>query len=204
MVAAAHASVAVGRDERYAVGGRAGEAVGDDVRRELGHAPEPALLPRGHDRRDGCLVGHGRARGGEREPAARALTAAPHGPGRRRAAALAVRAEQERKRGPAVRAEILTQTGAGNATAGQQEVENHTASTLLRKSARVAHGSAPRVLLLERVFAARRESRTLAHQVVCVQELLRVADVHPVAGEPVRVDRLARVEPDQEVARCVG
>ena len=53
MVAAAHASVAVGRDERYAFGGRAGEAVGDDLRRELGQPPEPALLPRGHDGRDG-------------------------------------------------------------------------------------------------------------------------------------------------------
>ncbi|HKI23990.1 MAG TPA: hypothetical protein VKA24_11285 [Gaiellaceae bacterium] len=53
MVAAAHAPVAVGRDERYAVSGRAGEAVGDDLRRELGQPPEPALLPRGHDR------GHG-------------------------------------------------------------------------------------------------------------------------------------------------
>jgi hypothetical protein len=46
-----------------------------------------------------------------------------------------VGAEQERKRGSAVRAEILTQTGAGNATAGQQEVENHIAATLLGKSA---------------------------------------------------------------------
>ena len=53
MVAAAHASVAVGRDERYAFGGRTGEAVGDDLRRELGQPPEPALLPRGHDGRDG-------------------------------------------------------------------------------------------------------------------------------------------------------
>ena len=61
MVAAADASVAVGRDERYGVGDRTGEAVGDDVLRQLGQPPEPALLPRGHDRGHGRLVGHGRA-----------------------------------------------------------------------------------------------------------------------------------------------
>lgn len=51
MVAAAHAPVAVGRDERDGVGDRAREGVGDDVRRQLGQPTEPALLPCGNDRR---------------------------------------------------------------------------------------------------------------------------------------------------------
>lgn len=53
MVAAADASVAVGRDERYGVGDRTGEAVADDVRRQLSQPPEPTLLPRGQDRGNG-------------------------------------------------------------------------------------------------------------------------------------------------------
>src|ERR671913_478678 len=138
------------------------------------------------------------------------MTRMPRPRGRRRTRAAgpstrgsAAPATPSAHRSAAVRAEILTQAGAGNATAGQQEVENHIASTLLGKSARVAHGSAPVVLLLERVFGARPEPGALTHQVVRDEELLRVADVHPVSDEAVAVHRLASVEPDDEVARRV-
>jgi hypothetical protein len=46
-----------------------------------------------------------------------------------------VRPEQKGERRAAVRAQIITQTAAGNATAGQEKVEKHIASTLARKSA---------------------------------------------------------------------
>ena len=127
-------------DERYAVGGRAGEAVGDDVRRELGHAPEPALLPRGHDRRDGCLVGHGRARGGEREP--------PAEHSRQRRTGQAVGAPQRSQcvpsrsgRGPAVG----QRSSPRRAQETQRRGSRRSRTTRLDaiKSARVAHGSAP-------------------------------------------------------------
>lgn len=169
MVAAADAPVAVGRDEGDGVGDRAREGVGDDVRRQLGQPPEPALLPRGHDCGHGRLVCHGRTGGGEREPTARALATAPHRPRRRRAAALAVDAEQERERSPAVRAEILTQTGAGNAATRQEKVEKHIASTLAGKSARVVHGSVPKALLLERVLGSARQPLLLPHPVVGIE-----------------------------------
>ncbi len=203
MVAAAHAPVAVRRDERYAVGGRAGETVGDDLRRELGQPPEAALLPRGHDRWDRRLVCHGRARGGEREPPARALTAPPHGPRRRRAAALAVRAEQERKRGPASGQRSSPRRAQETQRRGSRRSSTTSPRRYSGNPRECAHGSAPEALLLERVFVSRREPGALAHQVVRDEELLRVADVHPVAGEAVAVHRLAGVEPDDEVARRV-
>ena len=144
MVASADAPVAVGRDERERVGVGPGKGGADDVRRQFREPAQPALLPRSYDCRDSTLVSDGGAGGGEREPTPRAFPAPPHRPGRRCAAPSTVHPEQEGERSPAARAEILTQAGAGNATARQDKVEKHIGTTLARKSSRVARGFVPK------------------------------------------------------------
>ena len=204
MVAAAHASVAVGRDERYGVGGRAGEAVGDDVRRELGQPSEPALLP-ARPRPRGRMTRRRRPSARRRTRAAGPSTrgsAAPATPSARRSARSACRAGAEARPGsPGRDPHPDGRRKRNGGAAGGREPHRLDASSGNPREWRA--DLRQRVLLLERVFVARREPGALAHQVVRVEELLRVADVHPVAGEAVAVDRLARVEPDDEVARRV-
>jgi len=52
-------------------------------------------------------------------------------------------------------------------------------------------------------LAAGLEPNAGAHTVVCFQELLRIPDVHPLALEPVAVNRNAGVKPAGEMSRLV-
>lgn len=78
-------------------------------------------------------------------------------------------AEQERELSPAAKAEIRTQLGAGDAAARKQEVENHISTTVERKTARVAHDSVSKALLLERVLGAPGHPGLLPHPIVRVE-----------------------------------
>lgn len=204
MMATTEAPVPVRRDEHHRVGVRAGDRVTDDVRGYPGQPPEAALLP-GHDQSgDRVFICHRGPGGGEREPPPRALTAPGDGPQRRRAAACTVGPEQEWERSPAALAEIRTQAGARHAAAREDEVENHIASKLERKDARVARETASKVkLLFERVLLAPRQPAQIPHPVVGVQQLLAVADIEPVARKAVAVHRDAWIEPDDEPAGLI-
>lgn len=200
MMAATETPVAVRGDEHHRIGIRAGDSVADDIRGYLGEPPETALLPGGDQRGDCVLICHRGPCGGERDPPPRAFTAPGDGPQRRRAAACTVSAEQEWERNPAAVAEIRTQAGAGHTAAREDQVENHIASKLERKDARVARGSAPKRLLLERVFGAPRQPVLIPHPVVGVEQLFAVADIEPVPRKAVAVHRNAWIEPDDEPA----
>jgi hypothetical protein len=201
MMAATETPVAVRGDEHHRIGVRAGDSVADDIRGNLGEPPEAALLPRRDQRGDRVFICHRGPCGGERDPPPGAFTAPGDRPQRRCAAARTVGAEQEWERNPAAVAEIRTQAGAGHAAAREDQVENHIASKLERKDARVARGSVPKeLLLLERVLGAPREPALIPHPVVGVEQLLAVSDIEPVAGKAVAVHRDAWIEPDDEPA----
>lgn len=203
MMAPTEAPVTVRRDEHHRIGARAGDRVTDNVRGQLGQPPEATLLP-GRDQGGDCAFICDRGPGGgEREPPTRAFTAPGDRPQRRCAAACAVGAEQEWERRPAAVAEILTQAGAGQAAAREDEVENHIASTLERKDARVGNASVSKELLLERVFGAPRQPLQIPHPVVGVEQLLAVADIEPVARKAEAVYRDAWIQPDDEPARLI-
>jgi hypothetical protein len=203
MMAPTEAPVAVRRDEHHRIGARAGDRVTDHVRGQLGEPPEAALLP-GRDQGGDCAFICDRGPGGgERDPPTRAFTAPGDRPQRRRAAARAVRAEQEWERSPAAFAEIRTQAGAGQTAAREDEVENHIASKLERKDARVGHASVSKELLLEGVFGAPRQPVQIPHPVVGVEQLLAIADIEPVAGKAEAVYRDAWIEPNDEPARLI-
>jgi hypothetical protein len=201
MMAATETPVAVRGDEHQRIGVRAGDSVADDIRRHLGEPAEAALLP-GRDQRGDCVfICHRGPCGGERDPPPRAFTAPGDGPQRRCAAPCTVGAEQEWERNPAAVAEIRTKAGAGHATTREDQVENHIASKLERKDARVARKSVPKgLLLLERVFGAPRQPLQIAHPVVGVEQLRAVPDIEPVARKAVAVHRDAWIEPDDEPA----
>jgi hypothetical protein len=200
MMAATETPVAVRWDEHHGIGVRAGDSVADDIRGYLGEPPEAALLP-GRDQRGDCVfICHRGPCGGERDPPARAFTAPGDGPQRRCAAPCTVGAEQEWERNPAAVAEIRTQAGAGHAAAREDQVENHIASKLERKDARVSRGSVPKRLLLEQVLGAPRQPVLVPHPVVGVEQLLAVPDIEPVARKAVAVHRDAWIEPDDEPA----
>lgn len=200
MMTATEAPVAVRRDEHHRIGVRAGDRVADHVRGYLGQPPEAALLPRRDQSGDRVFICHRGPGGGEREPPPRAFTAPGDWPQRRRAAPCTVGAEQEWERNPAASAEIRTQAGAGHAAPREDEVENHIASKLERKDARVARASVSKALILERVFGAPRQPVQIPHLVVGVEQLLAVADIDPVARKAVAVHRDAWIEPDDEPA----
>src|SRR5260370_40240583 len=71
-------------------------------------------------------------------------------------------------------------------------------------SARVSVLATAKTLLGERIRLTQRQSDLRAQPVVGREELIRVADVVPLAREPVCIDRRPRVQPGDEVARLVG
>src|SRR5262249_46720553 len=89
MVAAPQAAVPVRRDERERLAARSGHPLRYNVTRKGGETAQTALLPGGDEQTDARVVGDGGAGGAERDPAARALAAARHGPRDRGTAARA-------------------------------------------------------------------------------------------------------------------
>src|SRR5579885_2391870 len=89
----------------------------------IGDAAEAALLPRANECGHRAGVGDRRTRGGEREPAPRALATAVHRPRRRRSAAGAARCGEGPDRARAPWAEERRGRTAADATPGKDEVE---------------------------------------------------------------------------------
>ena len=131
MVSTLEPAVAVRRDkcERIHLGPR--QLSGDLVRRERGEAAQAMLLPARDDRANAGVVGHGRACGCERQPAAGALRAAPNRPGRRRSAALAERRLQAGQRAETRGADLRAGPSAREAALRQQQVEHALDATPL-------------------------------------------------------------------------
>jgi hypothetical protein len=141
MVAALDAPVAVGRDERQRTGSGPFDRLDDHVCRLFGELPQSAVFPCSDERAHRSAVGDGGTRGGEREPAARALEAALDGPRGGRAAAGTARTAQPGEARETRRAERGSEPAAGGAAAGNEEVEQH----ILRPYVEEMHVSVPRV-----------------------------------------------------------
>src|SRR4029453_1626152 len=204
VVAPLHAPVAVRRDEGQSCDGGSLDDIRNDVCRLVREGSLTAFLPGRNERPNGSLVGDGSPRGGEGEPPPRALEAAQDRPGGGRPTARAPRSSKPRQRGTAAATKRDTEATADDAAARKQQIQEHIPSTVGAKSARVGDESVPKVeLALERVRAPNRKAEPTSHAVVGVQELLRIADVEPIASDGVAVHRRPRVQPDDEIARCV-
>ncbi len=98
LMASLQAAIAVGRDIGDDVCRRPWHDLGHEVGGYLGERAEAALLPRADERPCRSRVRDGAARGGKREPAARALDATRNRPGSRCAAPIAERRPEQRER----------------------------------------------------------------------------------------------------------
>ena len=136
-VTPADAAIGIGRHRHERIAGRLPDCLDDQLGGDRGHAALAALLPGTHECPHRRVVDHRGACARERETPPRALAAAPHGPGRRRAAAFAERRRQPRQRPPAPCAELVARLTADEAPARQQEVEQLHASTLCLLASRL-------------------------------------------------------------------
>lgn len=143
-MAALDAPIAVGWDEGEPDDAGSLDHVGDYVCRLCGDEAQAAFLPGRDQRAHRSVIGDGCARGGEREPTARALEAALDRPGGGRPTARTTGAAQPRETRAAGTAERWPKPGADSTAARSQKVEEHIRLTVRGKSARVGDESAPK------------------------------------------------------------
>lgn len=116
------------------------------------------------------MIGDRGARGGEREPTARALEAAIDRPGGGRAAPGAARPHEPRKLGPAASTDHGSEPATGGAATRDEQVEEHIPPTVPPEDAHLCVESAATVALeLESVDVALREPLTGPQAIVGVQ-----------------------------------
>jgi len=127
MVAALALPATVCRDERHRVSLRVRHALDDERGGVVGDPAQPALLPAGDEPAHVLVVRDRRARLRKGETPSGAFAAAPDGPRRRRAAALAQRRLESRQAGTAAPAQSDAGRSTDEAPPRQQEVEQPTA-----------------------------------------------------------------------------
>ena len=130
-------AVRVRRNERDCVHAGPRDRLERDGDRGGHEAPQGSLLPRSDDRTDSVVVMDGGTRAGKREPPSGALAAAPHRPGRRRAAPVAEGWLDPRQPSEALLADLKAAQPTGDAPLRQEDVEH--SPKLRGASLRVQH-----------------------------------------------------------------